>query len=221
MHVTVAVPAYTGQIHLGTMRSLFTDLQRLSARGDSWSLNDEAGNALIADCRAKIVAEFYASTSDVLVFVDSDVCWEDGALLRLVDHDVDMVAGIYPQRKDPPTYSVRWQDKKLLWADPKTGLLEVDGVPAGFMKLSRKQVTEMIDKYPSLEFVCTGAPNDIAWALFSDYWIGKAKLGEDYAFCQRWKDMGGKIWVDPEIKMGHVGYKTFNGHLGNHLRNRI
>jgi hypothetical protein len=45
-------------------------------------------------------------------------------------------------------------------------------------------------------------------------------MGEDYAFCRRWTDMGGKVWVNPEIKMGHVGYKTFQGHLGDWLRSR-
>jgi hypothetical protein len=28
------------------------------------------------------------------------------------------------------------------------------------------------------------------------------------------------VWIDPEMGMGHVGYKIFQGHLGNWLRNR-
>jgi hypothetical protein len=75
----VAIPAYSGTIHLGTMRSLFTDLLALQARGDFWSLHDECGNALIADARALIVAQFLDSKADTLVFIDSDVCWEAGA----------------------------------------------------------------------------------------------------------------------------------------------
>lgn len=220
-HVMVAIPAYTGTIHLGTMRSLMTDLLTLQARGDLWSLHDECGNALIADARATIVAQFLDSKADTLVFIDSDVCWEEGALVRLVDHPVDMVAGIYPQRKDPPNYCVKWIPKPELYADPETGLLEVLGVPAGFMKLSRKQLKAMVEQYPDTEFHVEQAPDKRAWALFADYRIGKHKMGEDYAFCRRWTDMGGKVWVDPEIKMGHVGYKTFPGHLGDWLRNRV
>lgn len=220
-HVMVAIPAYTGTIHLGTMRSLFTDLLKLSARGDVWSLHDECGNALIADARALIVAQFLDSEADTLVFIDSDVCWEEGALLKLIDYPVDMVAGIYPQRKDPINYCVKWQNKPQLHADPETGLLEVDGVPAGFMKLSRDQLQKMVEQYPDTEFFVDSAPNKKAWALFADYRIGKHKMGEDYAFCRRWTDMGGKVWIDPEIKMGHVGYKTFPGHLGNWLRSRM
>jgi hypothetical protein len=152
------------------------------------------------------------------VFIDSDVCWEAGALLRLVDHPVDMVAGIYPQRRDPINYCVKWLDKAELQAE--NGLLEVGGVPAGFMKVTRSQLEKMIAQYPDSEFFVEAAPNHKCWALFADYRIGKHKMGEDYAFCKRWTEMGGKVWIDPEIHMGHVGYKTFNGHLGNFLRNR-
>ena len=65
-------------------------------------------------------------------------------------------------------------------------------------------------------------------ALFEPYWLrdvvlpdgstGTVKLGEDYSFCQRWLDLGGRVWVDPEIVMGHTGGKMFVGSLGNWLR---
>jgi hypothetical protein len=216
--VWVAIPAYTGQIHLGTMRSLMTDLLALNARGDVFTVHDECGNALIADARALIVAQFLASDAEHLVFVDSDVCWEAGALLKLIDHKVDFVAGIYPQRKDPINYCVKWLPKPELHA--VNGLLEVAGVPAGFMRVSRGLLEKMVSQYPDTEFYCPAAPNERAWALFADYRIGKHKMGEDYAFCKRWTEMGGQLWIDPEIKMGHVGYKTFEGHIGNWLKNR-
>lgn len=223
MKAVVAIPAYTGQIHLGTMRSLQTDLFALARRGDSATVHDECGNALIADARALIVSQFLAGDADQLVFVDSDVLWEAGALVRLLDHPVDFVAGIYPQRRDPINYCVSWDpSREELWADENTGLVEVHGVPAGFMKLTRKMLERMSDAYRDLTFYCEQAPDHKAVALFSDYWFEengtRLKLGEDYAFCRRWRDLGGSVWIDPEIKMGHVGYKTFEGHLGNYLR---
>ena len=218
MRVMVAIPAYTGTIHLGTMRSLFADLQALAARGDEWSVHDECGNALIADARALIVAQFLDSGFDQLIFVDSDVCWQAGALVKLVDHPVDMVAGIYPQRRDPIAYSVKWQGGDL-WADDN-GLLAVDGVPFGFVKLTRDMLLRMVEQYPDSEFYVETAPAEKAWALFADYRIGRHKMGEDYAFCRRWTDMGGKVLNKTEISMGHVGYKTFHGHVGNWLKSR-
>jgi hypothetical protein len=216
--VWIAIPAYSGQIHLPTMRSVLTDLLAFQARGDAVTIFDESGNAMIADCRAVIVAQFLASDATDLIFVDSDVVWEAGTLLKLVDAPVDFVAAIYPQRKDPINYAISWLDKPDLIAE--NGLLEVAGVPAGCMRLSRSMLEKMVAAYPDTQFHCETAPNNTANALFDPYRIGKLKFGEDYSFCRRWRDIGGKVWIDPEIKMGHVGNKTFQGNIGEWLRNR-
>ena len=220
-HVWIAIPAYTGTIHLGTMRSIMKDMLALMQRGDRVSIFDECGNAIIDDARAIMVQKFLDSDGTDLVFVDHDVSWQEGALLRLVDAPVDCVAGIYPQRKDPISYTVQWvPDRAELWADPETGLLEVAGVPAGFMRMTRAMLERMVDAYPESEFYVESLPEKKAYALFASWRDGKMKYGEDYSFCRRWREIGGTVWVDPEIKMGHVGNKTFQGHLGDWLRGR-
>jgi hypothetical protein len=220
-HVWLAIPAYTGTVHMGTMRSTISDMLLLAQRGDKVTIFDESGNAMIGDGRGLMVAKFLESDGTDLVFIDSDVAWEAGALLKLVDQPVDFVAAIYPQRKDPLNFCVQWvQDRAELWSDPETGLLEVHGVPAGFMRLSRAMLERMVDHYPDTQFYCPEAPNDTVHDLFGAYRIGKIKFGEDYSFCRRWRDIGGKVWVDPDIRMGHVGYKTFLGSLGEWLRAR-
>lgn len=219
-HVWFAIPAYTGTIHLGTMRSIIADMLKLAERGDRVTIFDESGNAMIGDCRGLIVAQFLASDATDLVFIDSDVVWEAGALVSLVDRDVEFVAGMYPQRKDPLNFCVQWdQSKPQLQAAPD-GLLEVHGVPAGFMRLSRAMLEKMVAAYPDTQFHCPEAPDDTVHDLFGPYRVGKIKFGEDYSFCRRWRDIGGKVWIDPEIRMGHVGYKTFLGSIGEWLRNR-
>lgn len=224
-HVWIAIPAYTGQIHLGTMRSLIADMLAFADRGDKVTIFDESGNAMIGDCRGLIVAKFLESEDGTdLIFVDSDVAWEAGALLKLVDQPVDFAAAIYPQRKDPINFCVQWiQERAELWADPQTGLLEVAGVPAGCMRMSRLMLQRMVESYPETAFYCAEAKDDTVWDLFGAYREPsdpRIKYGEDYSFCRRWRDIGGQVWVDPEIKMGHVGFKTFTGSLGAYLRTR-
>lgn len=221
-HVAIAVPAYAGTVYLSTLRSLLHDLIRLVGRGDRFSLIDRCGSGIIADARAEICSHFLAlgDASD-LVFVDHDVSWEAGALLRLLDHPVDFVAGVYPHRKDPLTFPVVYTDAEELWADPETGLLEVAGVPAGFLRVSRQALLKMTEHYAELEYTAIKAPNKTAVGLFEPYRTGKKKLSEDLSFCQRWRDIGGKVWVDTEIKFGHCGPKIFTGCLGDELRRTI
>lgn len=217
-HVVIAIPAYVGTIHLGTMRSVVHDLMALMQRGDTVQVEDECGNTDITDARALMVGKFLSGPGTDLVFVDSDVCWEPGALLKLVDYPVDFVSGVYPKRCDPLTFALRYlEDKPELWADPKTGLIEVAGVSAGFMRCSRKMLEQMARDYAGLFYQ---RDDKKFWGLFDPYRLddGKRKLSEDYSFCQRWKDIGGQVWIDPEIKMGHIGNKTFMGSLGHYLK---
>jgi hypothetical protein len=41
----------------------------------------------------------------------------------------------------------------------------------------------------------------------------ETEASEDYVFCDRWRDHGGKIFVDPTIKLGHVGSWNYQGSL--------
>lgn len=215
-HIWIAIPAYTGCIHLGTMRSIIADMLKLAERGDRVTIFDESGNAMIGDCRGLICSKFLEGDGTHLVFVDADVSWEVGALVSLVDRDKDFVAGLYPQRRDPINFCVQWLPKPEL--ELEDGLVEVAGVPAGFMCLSRPMLEKMIAHYPDTQFHCDQAPDSTAYDLFGPYRIGRIKFGEDYAFCRRWRDIGGKVWIDPEIRMGHCGYKTFMGSVGEWLQ---
>lgn len=219
MNVMIAIPAYTGVVHMGTMRSLVNDLFELTKRGDKFTLVDDIGNALIADSRGVIATRFWESDCDCLVFIDSDVVWQAGALLKLVDANEDLVAGIYPNRRDPIAYPVHYLDKPELWANPETGLLEVKSVPTGFMKISRNCIAKMIDAYPDKHYYTAERDKEF-YPLFDHVFEDGFKWGEDYSFCIRWRKIGGQVWIDPEIAMGHVGYKIFEGHIGNWLKSR-
>jgi hypothetical protein len=45
--------------------------------------------------------------------------------------------------------------------------------------------------------------------------------GEDYFFTQRWREMGGQVWVDPNIKFTHRGSKAWEADFGHTVRATI
>lgn len=220
IHVCIAMPAYTGQVFASTMTALVADVVQLGQRGVLVSMNLKTGNADIADCRAMIVAEFLANKAFThLVMIDSDVTWAPGSLPRLLGHDVDFVCGMYPKRSDPITFDFRSEHDKGRDATfdlDENGLMEVWGVPAGFICMKRRMLEKMAAAYENLAFTVDQkiSPCGKAWDLFDAYRLEGTKLGEDYAFCQRWRDIGGKVLIDPAIMMGHLGYKLFAGQLG-------
>lgn len=218
-HVFFALPAYGGQLHVETFRALLANMLALLKRGDRFTLWDESGNAMIGHARDLILAQFLASGATHCVFIDTDVVFPADAVLRLIDAPVDFAAVVYRQRKDPANYCVLWDTSKPeLWTNPSTGLLEVHAVPAGFICLTRECVERMSCAYEHKTFDDKAAPNGKAVALFDNIHDGTMYWGEDFSFCKRWRDIGGRIWVDPLINMGHIGNKMFTGSLGEWLR---
>lgn len=111
--------------------------------------------------------------------------------------------------------------------DPDKGVRVEDGLATlkdagtGFMLIKRTVIEKMIFKYPELYF-----NNDLhldeefaKWTyLFFDCLHEpetKRYLSEDYAFCRRWQDIGGKVWLDPLVNLDHIGNYTFSGNVKN------
>lgn len=204
VRLMIGLPSYSWSVKLGTLRSLLTDLVALQKTGAAFDVFDEAGNTEIGAARQEIIDAFLASDCTDLIFVDDDVCWQAGAIQKLLGHKVDLVGGVYPKRKDPIEFPINWLARTELHA--VDGLLEVASLPTGFLRISRQCATQMHEAFGAL--------------MFDNIREGDRRFSEDISFCKRWRSIGGQVWADPEIKMGHIGNKLFDGHLGDWLRNR-
>jgi hypothetical protein len=98
----------------------------------------------------------------------------------------------------------------------KEGLLEVTDGATGFMLIKRSVIEKMIKHYPETRYIPEvyddpshkGMPK---YALFDTMIENGRYLSEDYTFCRRWQNMGGKVYVDPRVILDHVGTHTFKG----------
>ena len=46
-------------------------------------------------------------------------------------------------------------------------------------------------------------------------------LSEDYAFCRRWRALGGEIWLDLRSRLTHIGPDHFRGDAGKRFPEAI
>ena len=217
-NIMVAMPCYSAKVHFPTMRAILLDAINIIGRGDKFSIAEDIGNSDIAGSRGALFGAFVRSKADTLVFIDDDIFWTPGSLIKLIDQPVDVVGGIYPKKRDPLEWPFKIGIKDEYRVDPKTGLMEVIGLPGGFMKISRNCAEKMIEAYPR-QTLRSVSENTQFWPLFDPYQTPDGnRLSEDFSFCQRWIDIGGQVWADFEIEMGHIGYKSFVGTVGKHLR---
>lgn len=101
------------------------------------------------------------------------------------------------------------------------GLIKLKDAGTGFMLIKRSVIEKMIAAYPDLYFNNDlGLPAEVAkWTyLFFDCMhepATKRYLSEDYAFCRRWQNIGGEVWLDPLVKLDHHGSYTYKGNVGS------
>jgi glycosyltransferase involved in cell wall biosynthesis len=105
----------------------------------------------------------------------------------------------------------------------KDGLLELVDGATGFMLIKRGVLETMRDAFPELAYsndsidIKLDGSSEIKKVnhyAFFDTMIDpddKRYLSEDYAFCRRWQSLGNKVWLDPFIKLNHVGNHIFQG----------
>lgn len=197
----------------------------LEASGLHWDCEDfiRACDSVISNSRNVLFGKFMAGNYTDMLWLDSDVGIGPGCFTRLMQHPVDFVAAV-PRTKYPvERYPVRWLADMGQHVDPAHGLRQAEGVPFGCVRITRAVGEKMVEAHKHLSYRVGDAdhPN---WCIFDHVFRDGQYWGEDFVFCQRWRALGGAVWVDAEIPTTHVRRKgeSYSGHLGNWLRaNRL
>lgn len=214
MKLFVAIPLADGRLTAETCRALLNEQGAAMLLGIDMTVNFVTCSG-IAFARNQAVSEFLATDCDRLMFVDSDVGWQPGDLIKIALRPQEFVGGAYRYRQEPEGYPVEWLDRAELRADAESGLLEVACLPGGFLALHRTVFDKMRAAFPAREYLSHGRQ-------FYGFFHMPPGKGEDGTFCLEWRSIGGSVWLDPELTLLHVdGTRTFTGCIGDWLRARM
>lgn len=223
-NICIALPTYTGQGHWRTFFSLLEGAFDLAAKGIAFTWLFREHDSMIARARSLMVAQFlrgeYYQHCTHLLFIDSDLAWNAGTLAKLAAHDVDVAGAAYPFKRDEMSFPIRFLPNTPDDPPLTDGMIEVEAVTPGFFLLSRVALEQMTAAYPELICVDHDAPGGKFSMLFDNQVRPDGVWDEGFVFCERWRKLGGKVWVDPDISMQHCGSKIFGGNLGQHLKDR-
>jgi len=239
----VSTPCYGGLCLQHYAESLMK-LQRLCAMNRIHMMLDTTENeSLVHRARNIAVGRFYQKTDCThFMFIDADIHFDPEAVVRLLKSGHDVSCAAYPKKtimwnqaheamkagdtRDPnKIVSSLVMNFKYPNTPVVDGFAEVLDGPTGFMLIKRDVFTRMFDAYPELNCV-----NDHQNRDFENYCavfdcmidpVNRRYLSEDYAFCRRWQQMGGKIFADVTTVLGHVGNIRFFGVLKNRLEAEV
>lgn len=218
LNLFVATPTYSGKLDSRYLHSMIQSLDLLEKENIGFELFTLSYHCHVDDARNTIVAEFLASECDELIFIDADVSWIPSDLVRLAKYDRDLVAGVYPKRsKHDLDFPVTVAPGVELRAD-QDGLVEVDGAPTGFMKIRRAVLEQFqaLNKDRQFKSRNAGPDDPVNTIIFERTWENGERFSGDLAFCRNWKKLGGKVYVDPYMKLSHTGEVDFEGTLADH-----
>ncbi len=237
--VMIATPCYGGLVAQGYMESVVRTIAFAASRGIEATLALNGHDSLVPRSRNTLVAAFLdAPRTTHLMFIDADICFPPEAIARFLEFNEDVVAGMYPIKNiDWPLLNRRLEQapggsvtaemglnfvgQPLTTAEKEErgGFVTGSYAGTGFMMIRRGALERMIAAYPDTRYEAAHlyprparqSPNQ--YALFDCLIEPETRLylSEDFAFCRRWRQIGGKLWLDTKTRLSHIGAYTFEG----------
>lgn len=203
-------------------------------------------SSLVTQGRNLCVAAFLESKATHMLFIDSDISFDPDSIFKMLDLDKDVISIPYPLktfswekgyekfqkgqvkspndlRKSMNQYPMRVENDNNIKMDK--GIIEVTHAPTGCMLIKKEVINKMVKAYPDKEIVQNTIINGKLvvkphmWNFFDTLHDPKTKtfLGEDFAFCKLWKDIGGKCYAYILDNISHVGEHQYEGRFVDEL----
>jgi hypothetical protein len=245
----VATPCYGGTLFYTYVISIVR-LMAAAARVEMpVELHFRAGDSLVTRARNDCVATFLSDHRFTHLFwIDGDIGFSPEAAFRLFQADRDVVAGVYPLKRDEwpaeglPAGMTKRGYEELYARYPVNaggkegasevrldvdadGFMKVHDAPTGFMLIKRSVFDLLIEKYPDYRYVPDWPPGTfpeggVHYRFFDTMVDPKTRrlLSEDYAFCRLLQNLGVDIFVDANSNLTHLGTKLYTGEFGSSLK---
>jgi hypothetical protein len=146
------------------------------------------------------------------MFIDADIGWEPWHLLVMLNHDKDVVGGLYPMKSLPVKWCVNGIPDAV--QDDPSGLIEVTKTGTGFL-LIKRDVFSKLNAHPAVKPFINDIGLDPALNPYMKTYFDTAVrenryYSEDWTFCENWRDIGGQVFVDKRVLLKHTGTYVFD-----------
>jgi len=212
----IATPLYENKVSSQYLHGLMQTANLFMANGLGMQYALELGTEIAVN-REKLVRRFMKTDCQFFMSIDAATIFTPNDILQLMATDLDVVSGLYRLRKDVPVgvpHAFRDMKGNPIITDNLLGKVpEVQQcmyMPGG-MLLIRRTVFEQL--YSKHQFVFDQGFRDTEYFQklcgdFEDEVLTHFE-GEDVHFCKIWHEMGGQMFVNTNVRVGHIGEKIY------------
>ena len=210
--VLIGTPALTGSVHAWYADSMFDSIKLGLMNGVNIIPSILLDESVLPMARNELLCSAYTHNVESLIFVDSDERWHPEALLSVINSPHEVFGLPVVSKTDQPgKYNIRITDPANLTYD-SNGNLRVDGIGTGFLKIGRKALTALWDSSRELHFRGKNLK------MICEYGeAGSDFVSEDYNLCNKLRDLGYDIWINPNQTVSHLGTKQWDGDFAEYL----
>ena len=215
----IGLPAYDHKVGLKMAISLMRLAQNVVEHGITIQISSICGCSVVTRARNMIAHEFLKSDCDSLLFIDADMTFEPESVLRLLawNQKRPIVAGAYEARKEGKVYILSLEGDADNIEMDGYGLVRARRVATGFMMIQKQVFQKLAEMHPEWRHKDNVDPNETLYSFFDFLCTPEGYIGEDFLFCDRAKEAGFSVWLDPTIKLGHMGIHEFKSDFGNDI----
>lgn len=223
--VMIATPHYENKAYCQYVNSLTSSIDLMNMLGIKYFWHSVMGDSYVERAKNSIVGVFKDSDCTHLLMIDSDMSWDGEGFLRILSSKEDFVAGAYPCKNNWNEFGAMLsRDNNDNIVCNASGLAEAEYAPGGFFKLSRYCIEQMWehavlnnDWYIDVSASYKQQTANLFHCKITD---DHRRQGEDVTFCETWKNLGGKIYIEPRIKFGHSGIAEYFGCFQDKINDR-
>lgn len=225
IRVLLAAPSYDGRFDVRFMDSLINTISLCEQNNIKVLPYHLCYDSLIQRARNDYFRVAYNSGVDVLFFIDSDIGWNPDDFVKLVLSDKDMIGGTYRKKSDEEELyafkALGENGENFVITPDENGILEVNGLGCGFLKLSRNCVRTLFENEKSFYINKEDGQNTEITKNICECTVNANNhfVSEDIIMGFKWQQLGGKVYLDTTISLVHVGSKAYTGNVQNWLSN--
>ena len=221
--IMIGLPAYDFKVSIKLAIALASFCVEAPKHGVAIQICNISGCSVVSRVRNLIAKDFLESDCTDLMFIDSDINFNAEDIFRLMAWNTDpkkgIVGGVPVARKKGSVYiSTLEQDSDGGIYMNAYGLVKAKRIATAFMLIRREVFETLRDNHPEWQYhddrVENGNPNKTCYSFFDFQSKPDGYVGEDYTFCDRAVSHGYEVWIDPTIKLGHMGITEFEGSFG-------
>lgn len=209
-HVMIGMPCASGSVPWATAMSLAATMRACERQQIQITVEGPVGCSVVTWARDVIVAHFLKSSCTHLFWIDSDIAWAPHDFLRLLAAacgPYDIIGGAYALKSDPPRVVINLPQPGVVEANGH-GNVRVKSLPLGFTVCKRAVIEKLAAGKPAITVDGRECP---------DLFKITGSRGEDIAFFEEAAAAGFAPWLDPSVKLGHIGAKTYRSDAINAL----